>query len=197
MRKSGITKPTIKKYIEYLESAFLIIKLSTVNDNCKTGERNFKVYLNNPSMRAALFAPVQSDDGTMIGHLAGSAIFSQWQHSPAFRQLRYARWRNEGEVDIAYLDEPNSQPRWIGEIKCSDRVATRREEETRSMAFLLRKHRQIRRAVFTTRSVSDEFVIEGRPVKVTPSALYCYTVGRNIMARLDELMVDEAEEAAD
>ena len=45
-QQSGITKPTIKKYIEYLESAFLIIKLSTVDDNCRTlqRERNFKVY---------------------------------------------------------------------------------------------------------------------------------------------------------
>ena len=33
-------------------------------------------------------------------------------------------------------------------------------------------------------------------MKVTPSALYCYTVGGILMARLDELMVDEAEGAA-
>ncbi|HAH05685.1 MAG TPA: ATPase, partial [Elusimicrobia bacterium] len=53
-QESGLAKQTIKKYIEYLESAFLIIKLSTVDDHCKTmkRERNFKVYLNNPSMRA-------------------------------------------------------------------------------------------------------------------------------------------------
>ena len=68
----GISKPTIRKYIEYLESAFLIIKLSTVDDNCRTlkREHNFKVYLNNPSMRAALFAPVKPDDRERIGHLA-------------------------------------------------------------------------------------------------------------------------------
>jgi hypothetical protein len=155
------------------------------------------VYLNNPSMRAAIFAPVQSNDSQKIGHLAECAIFSQWQHAPTFSQLRYARWRNEGEVDIAYLDGPNMLPRWIGEIKWSDRVATRREDETRSMAFLLKKHKQIRQAVFTTRTVSDNAVIEGRPIKIIPSALYCYTIGRNIMSRLDELMVDEAEEAAD
>ena len=85
-KTSGITKPTISRYIEYLESAFLIIKLATVDDNCKTmkRERNFKVYLNNPSMRAALFAPVKADELDKIGHLAESAIFSQWQHAAAF-----------------------------------------------------------------------------------------------------------------
>jgi uncharacterized protein len=148
--------------------------LSTVNDNRRTcsRERNFKLSLNNPSMRAALFAPVQSNDAQKIGHWAEPAIFSQWQHAATFRQLRYARWRHEGEVDIAYRDEPNNVPRWIGDIKWSDRVATRREEETRSMAFLSRKLRKIRQAVFTTRTVSEEFVIGGRPIKVIPSALY-------------------------
>jgi uncharacterized protein len=78
--------------------------------------RNFKVYLNNPSMRAALFAPV-TDDEDKIGHLAESAVFSQWQHSNSFNRLKYARWRNEGEVDIVYLFGPQLKPRWIGEIK--------------------------------------------------------------------------------
>jgi uncharacterized protein len=91
-KASGISKPTIKRYIEYLESAFLIIKLGTVDENCKSlkRERNFKVYLSNPSMRAALFAPVGANEPDKIGHLAESAIFSQWQHSKASRELRYA-----------------------------------------------------------------------------------------------------------
>ncbi|MBM3565893.1 MAG: ATP-binding protein, partial [Alphaproteobacteria bacterium] len=102
---SGLAKPTIRKYIEYLESAFLVIKLTTVDDNCKTMKRarNFKIYLNNPSMRAALFGPVGVENSDAIGHLTESAIFSQWQHSAGFKQLRYARWRNDGEVDIVYL----------------------------------------------------------------------------------------------
>ena len=123
-QESGITKPTIRRYIEYLESAFLIIKVSNVDDNCRTmkRERNFKVYLNNPSMRAALFAPVRPDDADRIGHLTESAIFSQWQHAPNFRNLRYARWRNEGEVDIVYLAGHRQTPYWIGEIKWSDGI---------------------------------------------------------------------------
>jgi predicted AAA+ superfamily ATPase len=100
------------------------MKIGTAGDNCRTmrRQRNFKIYLNNPSMRAALFAPVNANNAERIGHLAESAIFSQWQHSQAFRNLRYARWRNEGEVDVVFLHSGTEKPAWIGEIKWSDRV---------------------------------------------------------------------------
>lgn len=187
-KESGLTKPTIKKYIEYLESAFLILKLSTVDDNCRTmkRERNFKVYLNNPSMRAALFAPVSIDDHAKIGHLAESAIFSQWQHSHSFRHLRYARWRNEGEVDIVYVRQSDEKPMWIGEIKWSDAIAKKFGDETRGISTLLKKHHSIANAFFTTRTISRETQLDGKRLTLYPSSVYCYMVGRNITARLDQ-----------
>lgn len=190
-QESGITKPTIKRYIEYLESAFLIIKVSTVDDNCKTmkRERNFKIYLNNPSLRAALFAPVKIEDSAQIGHLAESAIFSQWQHSPNFRNLKYARWRNEGEVDIVYLQGVDQKPIWIGEIKWSDRIVNKKEEETAALTTLLQKHPTIKDSFITTKKVRADWEIENRPVQLLPSAAYCYLVGRNITANLDLAML--------
>jgi uncharacterized protein len=187
-KESGITKPTIKRYIEYLESAFLLIKVSTVDDNCKTmkRERNFKIYLNNPSIRAALFAPVKPDDHAKVGQLAESAIFSQWQHSSGFGNLRYARWRNEGEVDIVYLAPGEQKPIWIGEIKWSDQITTKREDELWGLTTLLRRHKSITTGFFTTKSVEEDLIVEGRPIKVIPSAAYCYIVGRNITSRLDQ-----------
>jgi hypothetical protein len=186
---SGLAKPTIKKYIEYLESAFLIIKLSTVDDNCRTmkRERTFKVYLCNPSMRAALFAPVQADDSVRIGHLAESAVFSQWQHSASSRHLRYSRWRNEGEVDIVYLSASDDKPLWIGEIKWSDRVRDHEYEETKSVQTLLRKHKTIEAGFITTKTVRAKINLEGREIELVPTAVYCYTVGKNITSRLDSL----------
>jgi hypothetical protein len=186
-QESGLAKPTIKRYIEYLESAFLIIKLSTVDENCRSmkRERNFKVYLNNPSMRAALFTPVKADDADKIGHLAESAIFSQWQHAAAFRQLRYARWRNVGEVDIVYLSSPDQRPHWIGEIKWSDRIKDHFGEETGAIQTLLAHHKSINAVIFTTKTHSGEVTIEDRQMRIMPSSLYCYTVGRNITSRLD------------
>jgi predicted AAA+ superfamily ATPase len=186
-QEAGLAKPTIKKYIEYLESAFLIVKLSTIDDNCRTmqRERTFKIYLSNPSMRAALFAPVHVDDSQQIGHLTESAIISQWQHSSNFRQLRYARWKNEGEVDIVYLRIEDQKPLWAVEIRWSDSIGQGFSDETRSVQVLLKKHKSISDAVFTAKTIDKTIHLEGRPIRIYPSALYCYTVGRNITARLD------------
>ena len=186
-KESGLAKPTIKKYIEYLESAFLILKLSTVDDNCRTmkRERNFKIYLNNPSMRAALFAPVRPEETDKIGHLTESAIFAQWQHSHNFRQLRYARWRNEGEVDIVYLRNADEKPVWIGEIKWSDRISDNYTHETKSIGILLRNHKTISSAFITTKTIAKEDLLEGRNLEIIPSSIYCYTVGRNITDQLE------------
>lgn len=187
-KESGLAKPTIKKYIEYLESAFLILKLTTVDDNCRTmkRERNFKIYLNNPSMRAALFAPVKDTETDKIGHLAESAIFSQWQHSSHFRKLRYARWRNEGEVDIVYLSSADEKPLWIGEIKWSDRVRDKYGEETKSLSTLLKNHKTIEGVFLTSKTISSVGTLEGKKFTIYPSSLYCYMVGRNITDSLDK-----------
>ena len=188
-QQSGLAKPTIKKYIEYLESAFLIIKLSTVDENCRSvkRERNFKVFLNNPSMRSALFNPVDKAEKDKIGHLVESAIFSQWQHSSSFKNLRYARWRNEGEVDIVYLGGPDERPLWIGEIKWSDRISNDSFGETKMLRNLLSKHPTIFSAFITSRTY--EALLDGEgyrlPIRALPSALHCYTVGRNITMNLD------------
>lgn len=194
---SGISKQTIKKYIEYLESAFLIIKLPTVNDNCRTflRERNFKIYLNNPSMRAALFTPLNSNENDKIGHLAESAVFSQWQHSPDFRHLRYARWKqggNEGEVDIVYLTTSTERPIWIGEIKWSDKVINNVHSEMKNIIHFLKKHDSVKSVVFTTKSSFNELEIENRKLFIYPTAAYCYFVGRNITADLEAITQVEA-----
>ncbi|HEX9841238.1 MAG TPA: ATP-binding protein, partial [bacterium] len=176
-----------RKYIDYLESAFLIIKLSTVDENCRTmkRERNFKIYLNNPSMRAALFAPVDPEDSVSIGHLAESAVFSQWQHARSFRQLRYSRWRS-GEVNIVYLDTADDKPFWIGEVKWSDRTADPTSDDLKGIKALLKKHDSIISGFVTTKTISRTFEIQGREIRLIPTALYCYTVGRNITSSLDK-----------
>jgi len=75
-RTSGVAKNTIKKYIEYieyLEAAFLIVTVRRVDNNSKCFKRavTLKVYLTNPSMRAALFEPV-SDGGLKIEFIPSS-----------------------------------------------------------------------------------------------------------------------------
>lgn len=196
---SGIVKPTMKRYIEYLESAFLIIKLTHVDDTCRSlqRERNFKVYLNNPSMRAALFEPVREGDSGQIGHLAESALFSQWQHDPDFRQMRYARWRNEGEVDVVYLAGARQKPFWIGEVKWSDRVGRDFAGETRHLKHMIQRNPTIKAAFLTSKTASGTAEIEGVPVTIDPTALRCYTVGRNLTSGPAADIVDRTPHADD
>ncbi|MBC6402671.1 MAG: ATP-binding protein [Hyphomonadaceae bacterium] len=181
---SGLSKPSIQKYLTYLESAFLIIRVQTVNDTCRTlaRQRNFKVYLNNPSMRSALFSPVTNDDSNRIGHLCEAAIFSQWQHSTDFSNLRYARWK-DGEVDMVYLEPSIQRPYWAIEIKWSDRIKTDHRSVTDKMRHLLQKNNSIEALMVTTKSVDGEIDIEGLTLKYQPSAMHCYTVGRNVTRR--------------
>ena len=75
---SGVAKNTIKRYVEYLEAAFLIKVVHRIDESASRFRRarTFKVYLTNPSMRAALFAPVGADSPE-VGALAETAVFSQ------------------------------------------------------------------------------------------------------------------------
>lgn len=197
---SGISKPTIKRYMEYLESAFLIIKIQNVDDNCRTlqRERNFKIYLNNPSMRAALFGPVEHTDTQRIGFLAECAVFSQWQHALRFGDLRYGRWKNEGEVDIVLLDSATQKPLWIGEIKWSDRISEHKTEVTRHLWTMLEKHKKhIQSAFITTKTAQGRTQVNLKWVNVIPTALYCYTVGRNVTLGLSRPPTNPEDTSAD
>lgn len=99
-KKSGVAKNTIRKYIEFLESAFLIHCLHRVDKNAKRFQRetHFKVYLTNPCLRAALYGPVGQDD-EKAGMMAETAVVAQYASSRVINDLAYARWPS-GEVDI-------------------------------------------------------------------------------------------------
>jgi hypothetical protein len=128
--------------------------------------------------------PVEPTDTQRIGHLAECAIFSQWQHSTAFGNLRYARWRNEGEVDIVFLDPAVQKPLWIGEIKWSDRIQNNEWDETRGLSTLLRCHNTITGVFATSKTIKKKIELDGRVVSIQPSAAYCYIVGKNISSYL-------------
>lgn len=78
-QNAGITKPTIARYLDYLETAFLIYRLRRVDENARRfqRQRSFKVYLTNPSMRAALFGEVAGAHPA-VGTLAETGVLSQW-----------------------------------------------------------------------------------------------------------------------
>ena len=178
-QQSGVSKPTIRRYLEYLEAAFLIKVVRRVDQNARRFKRanRFKVYVTTPALRCALFGPVAEDKAEM-GQLAETAVFAQWFHADDIRGLHYARWK-ESEVDIVYLGS-RQEPDWCVEVKWSDRPPSH-PEELKGVFALASRYPTITASI-TTRS------IEARshswpgvePLEFIPTSLYCYIVGRNL-----------------
>ncbi|MCK4632319.1 MAG: ATP-binding protein [candidate division Zixibacteria bacterium] len=175
--KSGIAKNTIKKYIEYLEAAFLIRVVHRVDKTAKKFKRanSFKVYLTNPSIRTALFVPTQSDDNS-IGSMVETAIFSQWFHSEG--SFHYARWK-AGEVDIVMLDAGRQKASWAVEVKWSDRFY-HNPRDAKNLIKFCHVH-NLSHATVTTLSEFGSKTVDNVNLEFMPASFYCYILGRNIV----------------
>lgn len=183
-KSSGVAKNTIRRYLEYLEAAFLIKRVERIDQNAKRFKRAsfFKVYLTNPSMRAALFGQIDSDSGAM-GELTETAIFSQWQHSKT-TNLYYARWNN-GEVDIVYLSSLTQKPVWIVEVKWTDRPYYHPEQLDNCIEFFEKNPEIDLPIIITSKTITSEnFIYQKVRFGFQPSSLYAYILGKNILNRL-------------
>lgn len=176
-QNSGVAKNTIKKYITYLEAAFLIKVIHRIDQNGKKFKRAnfFKIYLTNPSLRSALFSPISKEDEFM-GNMVETAIFAQWQHSQD-SALYYARW-NSGEVDIVSLNS-NQKPDWCVEIKWSNRFAEK-PFELKNVKTFCTKHK-LHHVFITTIDIEKDLVHEDITHHFVPASQYCYTVGKNLI----------------
>lgn len=185
-KHSGISKIKLAEYLEYLEAAYLIRRVHRIDDNALRMQRarTFKVYLTNPSIRAALFGMALPDDDAM-GSLAETAVWSQWLHSSEIsRSLHYARWRagrQDLEVDIVALDSRTQKPRFAVEIKWSDRV-TIDANQLRALRELAAKYPLVRPPLVTTRTYTGDQEIGGQLIEFRPVALHCYTIAKNLLS---------------
>ncbi len=180
---AGVSKNTLKRYLEYLEAAFLIKIVHRIDQSSKKFRRatHFKVYLTNPSMRAALFGPVDEDSAAM-GALTETAIYSQWFHSNAINNLYYARWNN-GEVDIVHLSDDNQKPNWCVEVKWSD-LPYSDTRKLKSLLSFVEKNDLNEASLITTKTITDIKNINGHEIEFTPSSIYAYLLGANIQRRI-------------
>lgn len=173
-QESGIQKETLKKYLEYLEAAFLIKVLNKVDINAKRLKRvtSFKVYLTNPSLRTALFSPVKSTDKE-IGNMVETAILSQWMHRENLN-LTYARWKN-GEVDLVLLDDRTFKPLWGVEIKWSNRYFEKPQELKSLIQFC--KENNFLSALVTSIKEEGTKMLEAVSLTFIPASIYAYNIG--------------------
>lgn len=177
-KNSGVQKNTIKRYIEYLEAAFLLKIVHKVSNKPKEFQRvtQFKVYLTNPSLRSALFAPLQATD-PFIGNMVETAIYAQWMHKQSFT-LHYAKWP-KGEVDMVHIDEKTQAPNWAMEIKWSNRFFEK-PGDLKSLLQYLRDN-ALDSAVVTTFDKEGVKSIGNVTLHFIPAAAYAYTIGRNVL----------------
>lgn len=191
-QSSGLAKNTVRKYVEYLEAAFLIIKLPRIDQNAKRFKRetHFKVHLANPSIRAALFGEAKQDD-EIAGNLVETAIASQIQHADNLNAFRYARWQS-GEIDlvdtksgvIVSVEEEGGEEEVISrvdgltpiEIKWSDRVAERRDDIKNIIDFGVKNKCLIAQCTTKTKELAA-FFEDALFLFFTPSAKICYRFG--------------------
>lgn len=183
-KDSGTPKEIIKKYLEYLESAFLIKVLHKIDDNSKKFKRitSFKVYLTNPSLRSALFSPIMETDQE-AGNMVETAIFSQWMHRETI-DLKYARWkmgRSEGEVDIVLIDNKYFKPEWCVEIKWSNRYYERPNELNSLIHFC--KQNNFNATVVTTMNQWGNKTIDDLNITFIPAAIYAYNIGLETLSK--------------
>ncbi|MCO4292721.1 ATP-binding protein [Solitalea sp. MAHUQ-68] len=177
-KESGIQKDTLKKYLEYLEAAFLIKVLNKVDVNAKRLKRvtSFKVYLTNPSLRTALFSPISETDSEM-GNMVETAVLSQWMHREKL-DLTYARWkdgRNEGEVDLVLVDDKKYKPVWGVEIKWSNRYFEKPQELKSLIQFC--KANSFEKALVTTIDQAGLKKADDLSFSFLPASIYSYNIG--------------------
>lgn len=179
----GVQKITIKKYIEYLEAAFLLKIVRRVDQNAKRFQRDnyFKIYLTNPSLRSALFSPLPETDDQM-GNLVETAIVAQWLHREQYTPY-YARWRN-GEVDMVRISESSQKPLWAVEIKWSNRYFHSPKELDHLIKFCQKNG--IKNTLATTIDKTGSKEIGGVTIHFLPAAAYAYTVGKNTFEQTDD-----------
>lgn len=181
-KESGIQKETLKKYLEYLEAAFLIKVLNKVDVNAKRFKRitSFKVYLTNSSLRTALFSPIKETDSEM-GNMVETAILSQWMHRENL-DLTYSRWKDgrfEGEVDLVLVDDKKFKPVWGVEIKWSNRYFEMPQDLNSLIHFC--KSNEFENALVTTIDKQGTKKINDLNFTFLPASIYAYNIGENTL----------------
>lgn len=174
-KSAGIAKNTIRKYLDYLEAAFLIRRVYRIDQNARHFKRvtHFKVYLTNPCIRSALFGPIERDSEAM-GALAETAVFCQYIPTVAAAITYYARW-DSGEVDFVRLLPQSQKISSVEEVKWSDRCADNPETELKSLIVFCKRNK-IRSAIANTKSILAKFTVDSIKLELYPVSVRCWII---------------------
>lgn len=178
-KESGVRKDTIRKYIDYFESAFLIKVLHKIDENARRFQRvtTFKIYITNPSLFAAVFSPLAQSDNA-FNHLVETAVFCQLN----YKELYFANWKKgriSGEVDFVRLNILTQKPDRTVEVKWSNKYYNHPAELKSLLSFMMEN--KLQQAVVTTISEAGKKEMECGLLHFIPTALYAYTKGMDLI----------------
>jgi predicted AAA+ superfamily ATPase len=177
-KSSGVKKNTLRQYLSYLEAAFLVHIVKRVDQKAGRFQREnfFKIYLTNPSLRSALFAPLSAEaDG--MGAIVETAIFSQWMQRTSFIPY-YARWKS-GEVDLVNISRKTNRPDWAVEIKWSNRYFEA-PNKLKNLAFFCSEN-NLTQALSTTIDKTGVKEFDKIQIQYLPASVYAYNVAKNTL----------------
>ena len=187
-KEFAIAKNTIRKYLDYLEAAFLIRRVWRVDGQAKKFSRQtqFKVYLINPSHRVALFGPGKISD-PISARMAENAVISQFVHTKSLSRLFYAEWKSGNSnrhVSLVEMPEKGNRPVKCIEIDWSDRALALPQKILADMtAFMDQTNPQTPSKVLTRTIPGKRFVGE-HEIGFLPVAVWCWAVGKPLIERI-------------
>lgn len=177
---TGLRKAMITAFLKYLEDAFLIVRHDRVDITAKSLQRatQFKVYLTNTSLRAAMFQPVEMPDDPYLGAMVETALSAQMGIGEERNAWRYANWtsgRKQGEVDFVRIHAGTQRPDVALECKWSDGPFDHPAELGSAVGFCQKNG--LSRLWVTTRSQRGVRRMGDLELVYVPTALFAYQLG--------------------
>ncbi|MEQ8228873.1 MAG: hypothetical protein RIA64_12375 [Rhodospirillales bacterium] len=175
-KATGVAKNTLRKYLDFLEGAFLIRRVPRLNRDGQPFQRQvlFKVYLTSPTLYTALFGPV-APDAPEHARLVETAVAAQAFASGLADRLAYASWKG-GMVDLILLDEVGGRPQDIFQMDWSGDVAASSKGPETMVNFAVRTNPDARMTVLT-RDRGGPARRGGLDLNMVPASVYAYWFG--------------------
>ena len=176
---AGLTKHVIGNFLRYLEDAFLVVRHDRIDVNASSLQRamQFKLYLCNASLSAAMFQPVRNATEPRFGHVVETAVSAQLGFGPDRALWRSANWkagRKQGEVDFVHLHPGTQRPDRCFEVKWSDGPFDHVAELDKAVDFVRRN--KMKRLLATTRTQLGVRQCDDIEIVYVPTSLFAYAL---------------------
>ena len=175
-KATGVAKNTLRKYLDFLEGAFLIRRVPRLNRDGRPFQRQvlFKVYLTSPTLYTALFGPL-APDSPDYARLVETAVVSQCFATGLADRLAYASWKG-GMVDLVLLDKPDGRPEQLFQFDWSGAVTASDNGPDTMVNFAVRTNPDARMTLLT-KGRGGPARRGGLDLTLVPAALYAYWLG--------------------